>query len=93
MVPIGPVQVRLTGVVRGDAKGHEQASVNAPNLAEATAALHRIARVNGADNVIGVASDYRRAALAAGPLSTQWRIEVTAWGTAVVASSEAGEGD
>lgn len=83
MAPMGPVHVRLTGVVRGDNKGPGVSIVNAPTAAEATAELHRVARVAGADKVVSVASDYRRAALAGGTASTQWRIEVQAWGTAM----------
>ncbi|NLS29019.1 hypothetical protein S2M10_40330 [Sphingomonas sp. S2M10] len=83
MAPMGPVHVRLTGLVRGDDKGPGIGIVNAPTAAEATAELHRVARVAGADKVVSVASDYRRAALAGGTTSTQWRIEVQAWGTAM----------
>lgn len=83
MTPIGPVRLRLTGVVKQDSNGIETAPVNTPTVAEATAALNRIARVNGADGVINLGSDYRRAAMASGPLSTQYQIEVQAWGTAV----------
>jgi hypothetical protein len=83
MAPLGPVHVRLSGVVRGDDKGPGIGIVNAPTAAEATAELHRVARVAGADKVVSVASDYRRAALAGGTTSTQWRIEVQAWGTAM----------
>lgn len=83
MAPLGPVHVRLSGVVRGDDKGPGIGIVNAPTAAEATAELHRVARVSGADRVVSVASDYRRAALAGGTASTQWRIEVQAWGTAL----------
>ncbi|WP_245653511.1 hypothetical protein [Sphingomonas pituitosa] len=81
--PLGPVHVRLTGLVRGDEKGPGIGIVNAPTAAEATAELHRVARVAGADKVVSVAADYRRAALAGGTTSTQWRIEVQAWGTAM----------
>ncbi len=83
MTPIGPVHVRMTGVVRGDQKGPGIGIVNAPTAAEATAELHRVARVSGADKVVSVAADYRRAALAGGTTATQWRIEVQAWGTAM----------
>lgn len=83
LTPIGPVHVRMSGVVRGDQKGPGIAIVNAPTAAEATAELHRVARVAGADKVVSVAADYRRAALAGGTASTQWRIEVQAWGTAM----------
>lgn len=89
MTPIGPVRVRLLGVVKGDSSGREVASINAPDAAEAVAALNRVAQVNGAENVINVSSDYRRAAIAAGPLQSLWRIEVQAWGTAVAAIDEA----
>ncbi|MHA6720923.1 hypothetical protein ACX40Y_15935 [Sphingomonas sp. RS6] len=83
MTPLGPVHVRMTGVVRGDEKGPGVASINAPTAADATAALHRAARVNGADQILQVSSDYRRAAIAGGAAVTQWRIEVQAWGVAV----------
>lgn len=83
LTPIGPVHVRMTGVVRGDENGPGIGIVNAPTAAEATAELHRVARVSGADRVVSVAADYRRAALAGGTASTQWRIEVQAWGTAM----------
>lgn len=89
MAPMGPLRVRLSGVVRGDSNGPDQgASINLPNVAEATAQLHRMARVNGAGAVLSVSTDYRRAALAAGPLQTLWRIDVEAYGT-IVATSEA----
>ncbi|WP_193378017.1 hypothetical protein [Sphingomonas elodea] len=92
MTPMGPVHVRMTGVVRGDEKGPGIGIVNAPTTAEATAELHRVARVSGADRVVSVAADYRRAALAGGTASTQWRIEVQAWGTAMApAKPEAAE--
>ena len=91
MMSLGPVRVRLVGVVRGDSSGRETASVNAPNAAEAIAALNRVAQVNGADGVMGVASDYRRAAIAAGPLQTRWRVEVSAWGTAIASVEEAAD--
>jgi uncharacterized protein YbjQ (UPF0145 family) len=80
---LGPVQVRLAGVVRADGDGKEIPSVNAPTVAEATAALTRTARVNGADGVVEVGSDYRRIPIARGPLSTQTLVEVQAWGRAV----------
>ena len=83
MAPMGPVHVRLTSFVRGDAKGPGIGVMNAPTAAEATAELHRVARVAGADKVVSVAADYRRAALAGGTTSTQWRIDVQAWGTAM----------
>jgi hypothetical protein len=83
MTPLGPVHVRMTGVVRGDENGPGVAAINAPTPADATAALHRAARVNGADRILQVSSDYRRAAIAGGAAVTQWRIEVQAWGTAV----------
>ncbi|MBB5708896.1 hypothetical protein [Sphingomonas xinjiangensis] len=81
-VTLGPVRVRLTGVVKGESD-HNIASVNAPTVAEATAALHRTARVNGADAVVQVSSDHRRTALATGPLSVETLVEVQAWGVAV----------
>ena len=84
MMPLGPVRVRLMGMVKGDPAGRET-SINAPDAAEAVAALNRVAQVTGADGVINVASDYRRAAIAAGPLQSMWRIEVQAWGIAVAA--------
>lgn len=83
MAPLGPVHVRLTSIVRGDSKGPGIGIMNAPTAAEATAELHRVARVAGADKVVSVAADYRRAALAGGTTSTQWRIDVQAWGTAM----------
>jgi hypothetical protein len=83
MAPLGPVHVRLTSFVRGDAKGPGIGIMNAPTAAEATAELHRVARVAGADKVVSVGADYRRAALAGGTTSTQWRIDVQAWGTAM----------
>jgi hypothetical protein len=83
MAPLGPVHVRLTSIVRGDTKGPGIGIMNAPTAAEATAELHRVARVAGADKVVSVAADYRRAALAGGTTSTQWRIDVQAWGTAM----------
>ncbi|MGN7999586.1 hypothetical protein [Sphingomonas sp. 22176] len=83
MAPMGPVHVRLTSIVRGDSKGPGIGIMNAPTAAEATAELHRAARVAGADKVVSVAADYRRAALAGGTTSTQWRIDVQAWGTAM----------
>jgi uncharacterized protein YbjQ (UPF0145 family) len=88
MMPIGPVRVRLLGVVKGDSSGGQTESVNAPNAAEAVAALNRVAQVSGADGVINVASDYRRAAIASGPLRSLWRVEVLAWGTAVATVEE-----
>ena len=85
---LGPVRVRLTGIVKGDAD-QDTASVNAPSVAEATAALHRAARVNGADAVVQVSTDHRRTTLATGPLSIQTFVEVQAWGTAVQETPEA----
>jgi hypothetical protein len=82
MAPSGPLRVKLSGTVRGDANGPDSgASINMPSIAEATAELHRLARVNGAEAVLSVSTDYRRAALAAGPLQTLWRIDVEAYGT------------
>jgi hypothetical protein len=86
MSRMGPVQVRLSGVVKVDDNDKEIPSVNAPTVAEATALLDRSARVNGADGVIEVGSDYRRIAIGRGPLSTQTLIAVQAWGTAVKAA-------
>ena len=83
MTRMGPVQVRLSGVIKVDEGDKEIPSVNAPTVAEATALLDRTARVNGADGVIGVGSDYRRIAIGRGPLSTQTLVAVQAWGTAV----------
>jgi uncharacterized protein YbjQ (UPF0145 family) len=91
MIPVGPVRVRLSGVVKSDASGQVTASVNAPNAVEAVAALNRAAQVNGAEAVVSVSSDYRRAAIASGPLQTLWRVEVQAWGTAVAATEEPAE--
>lgn len=83
MTRMGPVQVRLSGVVKVDEDDQEVPAVNTPTVAEATALLNRSARVNGADGVIGVGSDYRRITIGRGPLSTQTLIAVQAWGTAV----------
>ncbi len=83
MTRMGPLQVRLSGVVKTDDDGKEIPSVNAPTVAEATEMLTRTARVNGADGVIGVGSDYRRITIGRGPLSTQALVAVQAWGTAV----------
>ncbi|AQR72579.1 hypothetical protein BXU08_01870 [Sphingomonas sp. LM7] len=80
---MGPVQVRLSGVVKVDEDDKETPSVNTPTVAEATALLNRAARVNGADGVISVGSDYRRITIGRGPLSTQALVAVQAWGTAV----------
>jgi hypothetical protein len=92
MTRMGPVQVRLSGVIKVDENDKEIPAVNTPTVAEATALLDRSARVNGADGVIGVGSDYRRIAIGRGPLSTQTLIAVQAWGTAVkkaeIAASE-----
>ncbi|MFZ5746659.1 MAG: hypothetical protein ACOY45_03255 [Pseudomonadota bacterium] len=77
---IGPMRVRLAGVTRADDKGLPVASVNAPTEGEAMAALHRAARVVGAEQVLQASSDYRRAAIAAG---LGVRIEVEAHGIAV----------
>lgn len=82
-VNLGTVQVRLTGMVRGDVADKDAAALAAPTVAEATAALNRTARVTGADELVRVGSDYRRHAIAWGPLSTRTIIEVQAWGTAV----------
>lgn len=89
MSRMGPVQVRLSGVVKIDENDKEIPSVNAPTVAEATALLDRTARVNGADGVIEVGSDYRRIAIGRGPLSTQALVAVQAWGTAVKAAEAA----
>jgi uncharacterized protein YbjQ (UPF0145 family) len=83
MTRMGPLQVRLSGVVKMDDDGKEIPSVNAPSVAEATELLTRTARVNGADGVIGVGSDYQRITIGRGPLSTQALVAVQAWGTAV----------
>lgn len=91
MIRMGPVQVRLSGVVKVDGDDKEIPAVNTPTVAEATALLDRSARVNGADGVIGVGSDYRRIAIGRGPLSTQTLIAVQAWGTAVQQSEIAAE--
>ena len=92
MARMGPVQVRLSGVIKVDEGDKEIPAVNTPTVAEATALLDRTARVNGADGVIGVGSDYRRIAIGRGPLSTQTLIAVQAWGTAVTqAETEAEE--
>lgn len=81
MTALGPVRVRLASVVQGDAEGHQ--SINLPKAAEAVAQLRRVAQVTGAEDVIHISSDYHRAAIAAGPLTTQWSIVVEAYGTAV----------
>lgn len=84
MPPIlGQVRVRLSATVGSDAKGREVVPVTAPTSGEAIAALHRAAQVKGAERLINVSSDYRRAALAAGPLQTRWQIDVQASGTAI----------
>lgn len=83
MTSLGRVSVRLSGVVRGTPDGRDASTINAPKLGDARAELDRVARVTGADKVMGVVSDYRRTALAGGPQTTQWRIEVQAWGTAM----------
>lgn len=83
LTSLGPVQVRMAGEARGGAQGEVPASVNIPTVAEATAAVHRLAEQRGADDVVGLNSDYRRVALASG-LAVQWRVEVMAWGTAVL---------
>ncbi|NIJ20448.1 uncharacterized protein YbjQ (UPF0145 family) [Sphingomonas naasensis] len=83
MTRMGPVQVRLSGVIKVDEDDKEIPAVNTPTVAEATALLDRSARVNGADGVIGVGSDYRRITIGRGPLSTQTLVAVQAWGTAV----------
>ncbi len=93
VAPMGPVRVRLSGIIRSDSHGNEVASINAPKLSDARAELDRIARVSGADKVVSVASDYRRTALAAGPLSHSWRIDVQAWGTAMGTVEAAPEPD
>lgn len=91
MTRMGPVQVRLSGVIKVDEDDKEIPAVNTPTVAEATALLDRSARVNGADGVIGVGSDYRRIAIGRGPLSTQTLIAVQAWGTAVKNGEAAAE--
>jgi hypothetical protein len=83
MTSLGRVSVRLSGVVRGTPDGRDASTINAPKPVDARAELDRVARVTGADKVMGVVSDYRRTALAGGPQTTQWRIEVQAWGTAM----------
>lgn len=77
------MQVHLDGVERRDANGNPIASVSTPTRSEATAALTRAARVQGADAVINTGSDYRRLTLASGPLSTTTAVVVQAWGMAV----------
>jgi uncharacterized protein YbjQ (UPF0145 family) len=90
---LGAVRVRLTGIVKGDVDDVQPASIAAPTVAEARAALDRVAQVSGAEKVVQVGSDYRRIALASGPLSTQTMVEVQAWGTAVRAEAEAAPRD
>ncbi|MBQ1499865.1 MAG: hypothetical protein IIZ38_16270 [Sphingomonas sp.] len=87
---LGPVQAYLSGVARADARGDVPASVNIPTVSEATEAVQRIARVRGADGVTGLGSDYRKIALASG-LNVTWRVEVMAWGTAVLRAAEPGK--
>jgi uncharacterized protein YbjQ (UPF0145 family) len=89
MSRMGQLHVRLSGVVKTDDDGKEIPSVNAPTMAEATEMLTRTARVNGADGVVEVGSDYHRIAIGRGPLSTQAMIAVQAWGTAVKADEAA----
>lgn len=84
---LGPVQAYLSGVARADAKGEVPSSVNIPTVSEATAAVERVAKVRGADGVVGLGSDYRRIALASG-LSVMWKVEVMAWGTAVLRTAD-----
>ncbi len=79
---LGPVQAYLSGVARADAKGEVPSSVNIPTVSEATDAVRRIAEVRGADDVVGMGSDYRKIALASG-LNVTWKVEVMAWGTAM----------
>lgn len=84
---LGPIQVYLSGIARADARGEVPASVNIPTSVEAQDAVERIARVRGADAVVETGSDYRRIALASG-LSLTWKVEVMAWGTAVMRTTE-----
>lgn len=91
MTRMGPVQVRLSGVIKVDEDDQEVPAVNTPTVAEATALLNRSARVNGADGVIEVGSDYRRITIGRGPLSTQTLVAVQAWGTAVKEAEVAAE--
>lgn len=82
-VNLGVLRVRMSGVAKQDSSGREVVSVTTPTVADATAALRQAARVSGADGLVRVGSDYRRTAIASGPLSTQTVIEVQAWGTPV----------
>lgn len=84
---LGPVQAYLSGIARADAKGDVPSSVNIPTVHEATDAVERIASVRGADGVVGMGSDYRRIALASG-LNVTWKVEVMAWGTAVMRAAD-----
>jgi microsomal dipeptidase-like Zn-dependent dipeptidase len=84
---LGPVQAYLSGVARADAKGEVPSSVSIPTVSEATDAVERIAQVRGADGVAGLGSDYRKIALASG-LNVTWKVEVMAWGTAVMRAAE-----
>lgn len=84
---LGPVQAYLSGISRADARGEVPASVNIPTVSEATEAVERLAQVRGADDVVGLGSDYRRIALASG-LNVTWKVEVMAWGTAVLRSAD-----
>jgi hypothetical protein len=88
LVNLGAVRVRLTGIVKGDADDVQPATINAPTVVEARAALDRVAQVSGAEKVVQVGSDVRRIAIASGPLSTQTMVEVQAWGTSVGAAQE-----
>ena len=90
LTSLGPVQAYLSGVARADARGGVPASVNIPTVSEATEAVQRIARVRGADGVTGLGSDYRKIALASG-LNVTRRVEVMAWGTAVLRAAEPGK--
>ena len=84
---LGPVQAYLSGVARADAKGEVPSSVNIPTVGEAAEAVERVAKLRGADGVAGLGSDYRKIALASG-LNVTWKVEVMAWGTAVMRAAE-----
>ncbi len=85
--PLGPVQAYLSGITRADARGEVPASVAVPTISEAVDAVQRAARARGANDVVGLGSDYRKIALASG-LNVTWRVEVMAWGTAVLRTAD-----
>jgi hypothetical protein len=84
---LGPVHSYMTGTARADARGEMPSTVNTPTVAEATEAVNRAAHARGATDVAGLGSDYRRIALASG-LNVEWKVEVMAWGTAVLRTAD-----